>query len=76
MNEPYINSNGDLIIPNGAEPKYQWWNETNPDRMSLEEILDFVGATEEHRRRYLKTKEVEDKPEEVAPQPKKKGRSA
>ena len=56
MNEPYINQNGDLIIPNGAAERFQWWNESIEDRLSLSEILDHVNAPVETRARYLGAK--------------------
>lgn len=53
MNEPFINQNDDLIIPNGAEARFQWWNEEIEDRLTLGEILDHVNAPESVKARYL-----------------------
>lgn len=67
MEQPYINQNGDLIIPNQCDPKFQWWNGTVEDRMTLEQILDFVGADQPTRDRYLSPA----KPDESKPDKKK-----
>ena len=56
MNEPYLDQNGDLIIPNQCDQKFQWWNDTVKDHMTLEEVLNYVGADDEVRARYLPSK--------------------
>jgi hypothetical protein len=49
---PYINDNGDLIIPCHVPGKYKWWK----GGQSIKETLKEIGAPEEIKRRYLDQK--------------------
>lgn len=59
MQTPYIDKNGDLIVPNFADPKYQFWDESNPDRMTVAAILEGIGATDEVKAKYAEPAPVE-----------------
>jgi hypothetical protein len=52
MTTPYIDKTGALVVPNFADPKYQYWDESNPDRMTVAAILDEIGASDEVKAAY------------------------
>lgn len=75
MTKPFIDQHGALIVPNFADPKYQYWDESNPDRMSVGAILEEIGATDEVKAKYAEPV-VEAELEPVAApedKPKRKG---
>lgn len=59
-----MNELGNLVIPNHADPKFQWWLESTDEqpRLTLDEVLTAAGATDEQRARIAGAPVV-DEPE-------------
>jgi hypothetical protein len=75
MNKPFIDQHGTLIVPNFADAKYQYWDESNPDRMTVAAILDEIGASDDVKAKYAEPvveAEAEPAPVDDA-KPKRKG---
>ena len=47
--KPYIDVNGDLVIPFDCEPRFKWWTGGQP----VYETLLELGASDETIRRYI-----------------------
>ncbi len=54
--KPYINSANELVIPHTCDKRFHYWDLTVKDRMTLEEVLEYIGAWKGVKRKYYQVK--------------------